>query len=130
MTNKNECNNVPSSSETPKKLTAGESSSCWNFPPICIIKIAEFLEKAKSYAHHLKENGHFEICLKMKDVRNDLMGLPAAGTGAQKKTVGWSRPTLTKMRRLLLVRTRRRKKGNGLSLSGPYRTAEHHDAHR
>lgn len=46
--------------EEPVNTTAREPTSCWWFPPNCIIIIAKFLERAKNYEHFIKEDGLLE----------------------------------------------------------------------
>ncbi len=53
---------------TEDKSKAGESPSCWSSPPKCIINLAEFLERAKSYAHLVVDGGLLEDPQELKKI--------------------------------------------------------------
>lgn len=76
---------MPKQIEAPEKTTAEESPSCWRSPPNCIIIIAKFWERAKSYEHFIKVDRLLEHPKELQNFEKKMMTVFVVDKRARKK---------------------------------------------
>lgn len=70
-----EANSASKNDKNMENSEAGESPSCWKYPPSCIINVAEFLERAKSYTHLVVEGGLLEDTQEIRKIEKRIVSV-------------------------------------------------------